>query len=735
MDDQQHALAALLRTSAIVEAAAARGEVPSDDAGSAWLWLVALLAAFNPFRAALAVPRDDRSRRTIAGVAAVGGLVGSLLVLAIALASGPLVDALGVSDPALRLAVGVVAGVVGIIELIRRAPAPEPALPGWRAALVPVAVPSVAGPGLLVLALGADADRGLAVIGAALAVGVLADAARPGPAGGRAGSAGRRGVAAMVRRRRWSRPACCWSSTASSTCSTDALQCAAVRPVDRGSPRARQRPRQSSGPQGGPEVPHDRAACTSTTRRRTAPPRRRPRRLRAIDGRPRDDHRRSTPTRRVGCPAWSASSPPSTSGSNRRRCRATPAVTRALLATDRVRYVGEPIAAVVAETGPRRPTRRRPCFVDVRHARRRDRPRAGDVLRSSSLHDGVAENMVFDTTTLGMPELSDDFFADCEVVVERPVRQPARRALPAGGAGVGRRVGGRAAVRSGCHPARPRRPRATIAAPTVSIGATCVSSRPTSAADSAPRSASTPRSCCSAAGAAHSGVRSAGSRPGARSMIALGHGRGQVQHVEHRRAPRRDGHPLPAARHPGLRRLPRRRGGAAPVHDPADGVRRVRHRQHRVPHDVGRDEHHADRRLPGRRPAGGDRGDRAGDGPVRRRGRPRPGRGAAHQLHRPVRRAVHDGDRPDLRRRRLRRRARPRAGRGRLRRAARRAGAAAGRRRPVAARDRREHLRGDHRRRRRRSARRRRSRCAPTAAPSCTPAPHRTARGTTRRGR
>ena len=141
--------------------------------GSAWLWLVALLAAFNPCRAALAVPRDDRSRRTIAGVAAVGGLVGSLLVLAIALASGPLVDALGVSDPALRLAVGVVAGVVGIIELIRRAPGPEPALPGWRAALVPVAVPSVAGAALVMLAIGAYADRGLAVIGAALAVGVV----------------------------------------------------------------------------------------------------------------------------------------------------------------------------------------------------------------------------------------------------------------------------------------------------------------------------------------------------------------------------------------------------------------------------------------------------------------------------------------------------------------------------------------------------------------------------------
>ena len=90
------------------------------------------------------------------------------------LASGPLVDALGVSDPALRLAVGVVAGVVGIIELIRRAPGPEPGLPGWKAALVPVAVPSVAGAALVMLAIGAYADQGLAVVGAALAVGVVA---------------------------------------------------------------------------------------------------------------------------------------------------------------------------------------------------------------------------------------------------------------------------------------------------------------------------------------------------------------------------------------------------------------------------------------------------------------------------------------------------------------------------------------------------------------------------------
>ena len=48
----------------------------------------------------------------------------------------------------------------------------------------------------------------------------------------------------------------------------------------------------------------------------------------------------------------------------------------------------------------------------------------------------------------------------------------------------------------------------------------------------------------------------------------------------------------------------------------------------------GRHEHHADRRLPRRGPPGGDRRDRAGDGPVRRRDRHGPGRGAPAQLRR-----------------------------------------------------------------------------------------------------
>jgi hypothetical protein len=172
MDDQQHALAALLRTSAIVEAQSAGGD-SSGSSASGWLWLLALVAALNPCRAALAVPRRDRSRRDAIVLAAGGGVAGALLVIVLALVSVPLVDAFDVSDPALRLAVGGVAAVAGVIDLVRRAPDPDPAYPGWWAMLVPVAVPLVARPALVLLSFGVVADRGFPILGAALALGVV----------------------------------------------------------------------------------------------------------------------------------------------------------------------------------------------------------------------------------------------------------------------------------------------------------------------------------------------------------------------------------------------------------------------------------------------------------------------------------------------------------------------------------------------------------------------------------
>ena len=205
MDDQQHAISALLRTIAIVEgtdAAATRSAgspgpdgaaPPAPPAPSAWLWAVALVAALNPFRAALGAPRREPDRaggRTAAAIAALGGAAGAVVVLGVALAGDGLLDLLDVSDPAARIAVGTVAAIAGAADLVRRPPPPEPALAGWAAALVPVAVPLVLRPALILAAVSAHADRGIGVVAAALVVAVAGlAAAATGPTSGAGGRA------------------------------------------------------------------------------------------------------------------------------------------------------------------------------------------------------------------------------------------------------------------------------------------------------------------------------------------------------------------------------------------------------------------------------------------------------------------------------------------------------------------------------------------------------------------
>jgi small neutral amino acid transporter SnatA (MarC family) len=171
MDDQQHALAGLLRTIPIVQAGEDTSD-PSDDAPSALLWAAALLLALNPARAAFGVPRAARSPRTVAGVAGVGGVIGGIAVCGAAAVGGPLLDALDVSEPSFRLAAGIVAVLAGVADLFRRPPPAGPGLGGWRDALVPVAIPVVARPALLVLALSAGADRGVLVSIGGVATGV-----------------------------------------------------------------------------------------------------------------------------------------------------------------------------------------------------------------------------------------------------------------------------------------------------------------------------------------------------------------------------------------------------------------------------------------------------------------------------------------------------------------------------------------------------------------------------------
>jgi small neutral amino acid transporter SnatA (MarC family) len=204
MDDQQHALAGLLRTIPIARAGAGSSSGSSSDAPSGWLWAAALMLALNPARAAFGVPRAGRSRGTVAGVVALGGALGGLFACAAASAGGPLLDALDVSEPSFRLAAGIVAVLAGAADLFRRPPAPEPALAGWRAALIPVAIPLVARPALLVLALAAGADRSVLVsaggvaTGVALLIGLAAWGPADGPAGRALGWAGRLLAAMLV---------------------------------------------------------------------------------------------------------------------------------------------------------------------------------------------------------------------------------------------------------------------------------------------------------------------------------------------------------------------------------------------------------------------------------------------------------------------------------------------------------------------------------------------------------
>jgi small neutral amino acid transporter SnatA (MarC family) len=170
MDDQQHALAGLLRTIPIVESG--EGDDSDGDAPPAWLWAVVLLLALNPARAAAAVPRAGLSRGEVLRLAAGGGALGGLGVCVAAALGDPLLDVLGASEPSLRTGAGLVAMLLGITDLFRRPPAPEPGLPGRLAVLVPIAVPAVARPALLVIALGAGADDGIALTAGAMAVGV-----------------------------------------------------------------------------------------------------------------------------------------------------------------------------------------------------------------------------------------------------------------------------------------------------------------------------------------------------------------------------------------------------------------------------------------------------------------------------------------------------------------------------------------------------------------------------------
>jgi len=184
MDDEQHRLSAMVRSLPIAEQARPGRPGATSDL-PAVLGVLVLLALANPARAALGFPAAGRSRRQRVAVAAIGGGIAAGALVILAVAADPLLDALHVSAPTVRIAVAVVVVVTAVIDLVGRVPSPEPSLPGLGAGLVPMLVPLVLRPGLALLAVSVAADHGVApvVIGAVLIVLAMLEAAVVAPVG------------------------------------------------------------------------------------------------------------------------------------------------------------------------------------------------------------------------------------------------------------------------------------------------------------------------------------------------------------------------------------------------------------------------------------------------------------------------------------------------------------------------------------------------------------------------
>ena len=216
-----------------------------------------------------------------------------------------------------------------------------------------------------------------------------------------------------------------------------------------------------------------------------------------------------------------------------------------------------------------------------------------------------AATSVFDSTALGMPGITGDaFFEGCEVGRHAAARQPARRPVPPRGARLGRGVGRRPAPPVAVARSTPR------ARTRVDHGGQRRRAGP--GPHHHPRRRrrlrrqdrrATRRRSCSAALAKELGRPVRWRETRSESMMALGHGRAQVQRITI--GGTRDGKVTAYRLHviQDCGAFAEMGTVLAAVHDPADVVGRLRHPEHRVPHHLGRHQHHAGRGLPGRRAA------------------------------------------------------------------------------------------------------------------------------------
>ena len=101
-----------------------------------------------------------------------------------------------------------------------------------------------------------------------------------------------------------------------------------------------------------------------------------------------------------------------------------PAVARTLLASDKVRYVGEPVAVIITELANQGEDAAEMVIVDYEPLEALIDMEAA-AASSTLIYEGAGSNVVMDTTFMGMPDVTgDEYFEDCEVVVkQRTVNQ------------------------------------------------------------------------------------------------------------------------------------------------------------------------------------------------------------------------------------------------------------------------------------------------------------------------
>lgn len=146
--------------------------------------LLAAVATINPLRLWSGLPRGGRRERV--QLTAMGAALVVVTLGVIAAIADPILESLDISEPTARIAAGVAIVVIGVRDVFAAPAEFDPALPGRRAALVPVALPHLLTPSITLLAVSATADRGwwqaIGVVVVAMAL-VVVIAAWPRPTG------------------------------------------------------------------------------------------------------------------------------------------------------------------------------------------------------------------------------------------------------------------------------------------------------------------------------------------------------------------------------------------------------------------------------------------------------------------------------------------------------------------------------------------------------------------------